>query len=105
MKPDVRSQLLATISRLQRDHKASDLWQAGRLLMEVLQPLLMEDGYAVTQTPPRRDEGLDFLANRPPSAKYQGEILGISVQALPFRKACRSCRGPGSNWRRDAART
>ena len=47
--------------------------------MEVLQPLLMEDGYDVTQTSPR-SEGLDFVANRPPSAKYQGQMLGVQFK-------------------------
>jgi HJR/Mrr/RecB family endonuclease len=53
---------------------------AERLLMEVLQPLLAEDGYEVIHTPSFMAGGIDFLANRPPSADYQAQTLGIEFK-------------------------
>jgi restriction system protein len=71
---------LATIARLRDERQELTPMDAERLLMEVLDPLLAEDGYEVHRTPSVRDGGIDFLANRPATPSYQGQTLGIEFK-------------------------
>lgn len=71
---------MATIARLRDGRQELRPADAESLLMEVLQPLLKENGYDVRRTTSSRDVGMDFLAHREPSAKHQGQTLGIEFK-------------------------
>ena len=80
MTSDDKARLLAIIMRLRDGREELTPMDAERLLMEVLDPLLAEDGYEVNRTPSARDGGIDFLANRPPTSSYQGQTIGIEFK-------------------------
>lgn len=71
---------MSTIARLLDGGQKLRAMDAQRLLMDVLQPLLAEDGYEVSRSPSTRDGGLDFLAQRAPTADHQRQTLGIEFR-------------------------
>lgn len=80
MRTEDKSRLVETIALLRDGGPELLPRDAERLLMEVLEPLLKEDGYQVHRTPSTRDVGIDFLAHRVPTADYQGQTLGIEFK-------------------------
>lgn len=71
---------METIARLQEGGQELRPWDAERLLMDVLQPLLQEDGYEVRRSSSSLDRGVDFLAHRAPTTDYEGQTLGVEFK-------------------------
>lgn len=80
MKREDRERILAAIARLKAGHLELRASAAEELLMEVLTPLLTEDGYDVRMTRTTRNGGLDFLAKRLASEDHQSQTLGIEFK-------------------------
>jgi restriction system protein len=75
-----KTHLLETIARLQNGAGRIGPLEAERLFMDVLRPLLREDGYELSRSSFVRDEGVDVVATRRQSADHQGETLGIDFK-------------------------
>lgn len=88
MKREDRERILAAIARLKAGHLELRASAAEELLMEVLTPLLTEDGYDVRMTRTTRKWGTGlfgqttgFRGPSKPDARHR-------IQILPIRAAC-----------------
>lgn len=54
--------------------------EAENILMNILQPLLAEDGYELYQMLRESDRGFDFIAKRPADRNYDPQTLGIEFK-------------------------
>jgi restriction system protein len=81
LKPEDKKYLLETIGRLRAGSEGMGAPEAESLFMDVLGPLLKEDGYEISRPPLKGpDRGLDLFANRRPSVQYQGQKIGIEFK-------------------------
>ena len=80
MNHEDKQKVLAAIDRLDSEAVRLSPREAEDALMDVLQPLLTEDGYEVSQTPRLFDRGLDFLAKRSATQDYEAQTLGIEFK-------------------------
>jgi len=77
MNRETKSDITRRIERLEATPSKMEPREAETLLMEILSPLLAEDGYTVTRTRKRPDSGFDFVAKRAPTDHYQSNTIGI----------------------------
>ena len=80
MRSEEKDQLLDAIEYLRQEPQGLKYRDVEHLLMKVLQPLLVEDGYEVQRATSSAYEGIDFWANLPPSEQHQGQTLGIEFK-------------------------
>src|SRR5262245_47699096 len=52
------------------------------MLMKVVRILLDEDGYQAVDTSVSKDFGLDFLAHRKATERYEAQTLGVELKCL-----------------------
>ena len=76
MDQETKNRIFQNIGVLENNPEISP-FEAENIYIDILTPLLEEEGYKVTQTASTRDSGIDFTAqNLPPS--YINQIKSVS---------------------------
>lgn len=81
-----RNEALSALRQLEACDSTSSGAQAERLFVKVIQPLLAEDGYRLQRQSASGDRGFDILVDRPPSADYEGQTLGVEFKRYPSNR-------------------
>jgi HJR/Mrr/RecB family endonuclease len=80
MKKEDKDELLEKIDYLASADPTLSPLEAEDVCLNILKPLLIEDGYEVSETAKRHDRGLDFTVTRPSTETLASQKLGIEFK-------------------------
>ncbi|MBD2567918.1 restriction endonuclease [Anabaena lutea] len=80
MKKEHKDELLEKIDYLASADPTLSPFAAEDVFINILKPLLIEDGYEVSETAKVSDGGLDFIATRPSTETLASQKLGIEFK-------------------------